>query len=237
VPPDRPYATLAANLEALASETRLALLHALRLPRAVNDIRLSPLTVRPGENPDRALTRQAVTRHLEQLQDAGLVQRVADPGSRADLYVLNHERLFALVDELRRLAKLRTAHSDDLGGVTMDATPQASEPLPTGPRLYMAYGRDDGLAFPLQGPKGTRWVIGRGKECAIRLDYDPYLSTRSAAVERTEAGFVLHDLQSRNGSWVNGAKLPRGGTRDLAPGDALTVGRSVLVFQPGSLAP
>lgn len=232
VSPSQPYANLARNLEALASETRLALLHVLRTPRALSDIRVAPSLTRAGENPQRALSRQAVTHQLESLLEAGLVLRTsAEDRARGDLFVLNHERLFALVDEMRSLVKLRPAL---VSGEVSDTMARASAEgwvLPPGPRLLVVYGRDDGTAFPLQGPEGTRWRVGRAPGSEVRLDYDPYLSAEHAAVERSSAGYAVRDLGSRNGTWLNGGRLAPNASKPLCPGDVLTFGRSHLVFQ------
>lgn len=229
----RPYLTLAQYLEALASETRLQLLHALRTPRALHEIRLSPSMERAGTSPDRPLTRQAVTRHLEQLEEQGLVHRVpAASRMTSDLFVLNHERLFAVVDELHGLSRLRpVSTSGALAGDTLDRGGGASGGrLPEPPRLVLVYGRDEGTGFGLHGPAGTSWRIGRAEECEVRLDYDPFLSSVHATVERRPQGFVLRDEGSRNGTAVNWVQLPKKGEHALEKGDILQLGRSLLVF-------
>lgn len=233
-PPRRGYEALAANLEALASETRLELLHDLRTPRALHEIRVSPSSARPGENPERPISRQAVARHLQQLQELGLLHRVPTESGRGEGYVLNHERLFAVVDELRNLAKLRPVLTGtSTVGATLDRAVEEVR-LPEPPRLLVAYGRDDGVAFALHGERGTAWRIGRSPGCEIRLDYDPFLSSRHATVERLAEGFELQDEGNRNGTWVNWERMPRGGRRRLASGDLVSVGRTLLVFQSPS---
>lgn len=225
------YATLAGHLGALASETRLELLHALRTPQSLNEIRVLPSLTRGSENPERALSRQAVTRHMEQLLDLGLLHRMPAAGGRGDLWVLNHERLFAIVDEIRSLAKLRPLAGMPSAGETVEQAPPGAPRLPTGPRLLVAYGRDDGVAFALDRPVGGRWTIGRAPTCDIRLDYDPYNSGENSRLEHTAAGFSVEDLGSRNGTWVNWERLAPRRPRALRSGDLLTVGRSILVFQ------
>lgn len=224
---------LAENLEALASPIRLELLRALRTPLELHEIHLEPGVTRDGEREGRPLSRQGVSHHLDQLLEAGLVQKLAArSGPRGQAYVLNHERLFAVVDEMRGLSKLRTAARPPAPlGQTLVGGQRPEAPLPPRPRLMVAYGRDDGAAFPLEAG-ATRWRIGRAATCDIRLDYDPYLSSESCILERNESVYVVRDLGSRNGTWVNGEQLPSGEMRALAPGDLLGVGRSTLVFQP-----
>lgn len=234
MPPEAPsrFEALARNLEALASPTRLEILHALRAPRALHEIRVAPTLTREGENEARALSRQAVTRHLDQLLDLGLVQRIpAPPRARGDSYALNHERLFAVIDEMRQLAKLRALLPDAASPRETLAHDEAGPlRLPESPRLVVAYGRDDGVGFGLGD--GPRWRIGRGAGCEVPLDYDPYLSSENTMVERRAAGYTVADLGSRNGTWLNWARLPPHAPRELRPGDVLVVGRSTLVYQP-----
>lgn len=227
--PDRRYAALAEHLEALASPTRLDLLATLRTPRAVSEIRVMPTHSREGENPDRPLSRQGIQRHLDTLLDAGLVERLPDDArARGDAFVLNHERLFALVDEIRSLARLRPVAAAR-PRETLDGPASKRASLPEPPRLLVAYGRDDGVAYPLDGKPGAAWRIGRSAACEIRLDYDPYLSQEHARVTRSPSGFELEDAGSRNGTLLNWE--PVEGKRALRSGDLVTVGRCVLVLQ------
>jgi DNA-binding transcriptional ArsR family regulator len=233
--PSRPrsYASLARNLEALGSEPRLELLRALRRPQIVSDIRITQASAEEGDR-GRVISRQGITRHLDVLLDAGLVSRApSESKAHGDTYVLNHERLFAIVDEIRGLARLRPILSKPAEpGETMDKAQAAELKLPPTPRLLVAYGRDDGVAHGLAGLAGTKWRIGRAATCEICLDYDPYLSAEHCVVERAEGAFLLRDAGSRNGTWVNWVRLRPDAPRVLAPGDLVAVGRSLLVFQP-----
>lgn len=163
-----------------------------------------------------------------------LVTRIpGDVSPRGDQYVLNHERMFAMVDQIRTLSKLRPVTGPEATPhATMDQESAREARLPPPPRLLVAYGRDEGLAFPLAGPLGSRWRVGRGPGCEIRLDYDPFSSAHNSTVERTSEGFRIHDqLPNRNGTWVNWSRLPPGSSLTLAAGDLVTVGRTVLAFQ------
>jgi Protein of unknown function (DUF3662)/FHA domain len=74
-----------------------------------------------------------------------------------------------------------------------------------------------------------RIVIGRSKECDIQLS-DPNVSRRHAEVRQEGATYWLVDLDSTNGSEVNGRKLKRA---KLEPGDKILLGSSELVFNRG----
>jgi len=49
-------------------------------------------------------------------------------------------------------------------------------------------------------------LIGRGVECNMQIQ-DPKASRQHARLTRTESGFVLEDLGSRNGTSVSGQKI------------------------------
>jgi DNA-binding transcriptional ArsR family regulator len=227
---DEAYGALAHTLEVLASPTRLQILRDLRSPKALHEIRAAPSAPRPGENPERPLARQTVAHHLGHLVRCGLVRRL-DGDPRAPRFLLDAGRVFALVDTMRVLAQVRPVD----GGAASDETVghgALGALLPRPPRLVLAYGREEGVGFSLDGPPGSQWRIGRSEACEVRLDYDVYLSRVNSVVERTQDGFVVHDVPpGRNGTSLNWERLPPGGTRDLRSGDLVGVGRSLLVLQ------
>jgi pSer/pThr/pTyr-binding forkhead associated (FHA) protein len=49
-------------------------------------------------------------------------------------------------------------------------------------------------------------VIGRGTECDVVIK-DPKASRRHCQLTRKEAGFLLEDLGSKNGTYVNGSRI------------------------------
>jgi two-component system, cell cycle response regulator len=64
-------------------------------------------------------------------------------------------------------------------------------------------------------------VIGRGKECSIRVD-DPGISRTHARVVRHASGsYMIEDLDSRNGTLINGQRIAR---QSLSDGDRVGVG-------------
>lgn len=80
----------------------------------------------------------------------------------------------------------------------------------------------------LSGPA----VIGRSPECDISI-HDILLSRRHCRVQPADEGWVLIDLNSRNGTRVNGERVDR---RLLRHGDELIVGKTVARFEAGELA-
>ena len=77
-------------------------------------------------------------------------------------------------------------------------------------------------------------TIGRHPDADLPFDStrDLDVSVRHAAVFRAGGGWVVRDLGSTNGTWVNGEKLK--GDRALLPGDVIRLGREGprLRFQP-----
>lgn len=81
----------------------------------------------------------------------------------------------------------------------------------------------DGEHFRL----GIETSIGRSAENHIRL-VKTGVSRRHAVIRLGEAGFVLEDLASQNGTFVNGARVT---THALADGDVIWIGDAKVMFK------
>lgn len=231
------YAGLAETLSVLSYGARLELVQMLTSPQPLGEIRLAPH--RGGvENPDRAMSKQAVQAHLEKLLETGLVHTETRDveGRSLKCYVSNAQRLYSLVEDLRHLVARHTEHipaGDETGTMASPAARKAAQ----GPRLVLVHGVYEGRAYPLEGDGA--WLIGRRKDNPIALDYDPFVSSEHARVRREGNGFVVEDVPaSKNGTLLNWTLLPKGGSARLRPGDVVGVGRSLLVMagdpEPGS---
>ena len=88
-----------------------------------------------------------------------------------------------------------------------------------GARLIVLDGPSAGRPVTI---RGTRFVIGRGPGCQVRLG-SAMVSRTHAAIERRDGRFFLRDLASTNGSLLNGRTL-RDGEVEIRDGDRLTVG-------------
>jgi len=69
-------------------------------------------------------------------------------------------------------------------------------------------------------------LIGRDPEAAIHLN-DPSVSRRHCLIRPEEGRYILRDLNSHNGTWVNGVAVKE---HVLAHGDQIAVARSVFVY-------
>jgi pSer/pThr/pTyr-binding forkhead associated (FHA) protein len=70
-------------------------------------------------------------------------------------------------------------------------------------------------------------VLGRGTEADIRLP-DTGVSRKHADVQLSGTTVAVQDLGSTNGTLVNGRRV---GFQELADGDVIRVGHSVLVYR------
>jgi len=71
-------------------------------------------------------------------------------------------------------------------------------------------------------------VIGRGKKCDISIA-DRYLSTKNSRIFKSSGKFYLEDLDSTNGTFLNGESLGDV-AMELLDGDKITVGRVNFLF-------
>lgn len=85
-------------------------------------------------------------------------------------------------------------------------------------------------AYGLESPAV---VLGRGLEADVRLK-DIKSSRRHCQIERQGAAYLLTDLGSGNGTYLNGVQVS--GAQTLTPGDRIQIGDTVITFQ-GDPAP
>ncbi|HEV8379353.1 MAG TPA: FHA domain-containing protein [Tepidisphaeraceae bacterium] len=87
--------------------------------------------------------------------------------------------------------------------------------------IHCADGRNLGR-YPLDGCL----VLGRSPDCDIRI-HDILASREHCGLEREDDAWVVVDLNSRNGTTVNGQRITR---HKLADNDALVIGRTRITF-------
>ncbi len=95
--------------------------------------------------------------------------------------------------------------------------------------LKLVQGVEPGRVYEL-APGET--VIGRSGDCTIPLDAAA-VSRHHAKVHSEGARFLLEDLGSRNGTYVNGERIA--GTRPLAPGDRIVICDQEFEFGPPAM--
>jgi hypothetical protein len=105
-----------------------------------------------------------------------------------------------------------------------DATPTLEELGEEGPALVVRSG--GGRAGEHFVPQGERTTIGRSPDCDIFLD-DVTVSRKHAVLMQRDGEFVIEDLGSLNGTFLNRKRIESG---KLENGDELQIGKYKLTF-------
>lgn len=69
-------------------------------------------------------------------------------------------------------------------------------------------------------------VVGRAKDCDVWIA-DERVSKKHAAFEQVAAGYTLHDLGSKNGTYVNDRRLDKDERAHVKSGDSVRFGRAM----------
>jgi hypothetical protein len=77
--------------------------------------------------------------------------------------------------------------------------------------------------------QGTN-LIGRGSSCDIQLD-DPTVSRQHARLVATEGQFLLQDLHSTSGTYVDGKQVDPSAASPIMDGSVVSVGNTGLVLR------
>lgn len=163
----------------------------------------------------------------------------------AGLYLFFVRVLWSVYNELRdprtRLRR-RPEPVPPVGQGPARATMRGPAPAPSTPRRRSSRSRGSaavvvgqlvmiepeasaGLSWPL----GNEITLGRAPSCGVRLN-DTFVSGVHARVFNAGGTFMVEDLDSRNGTLLNGRPLEPGTATPLNPGDHLRFGATVLEF-------
>jgi hypothetical protein len=137
--------------------------------------------------------------------------------------------LFVLVIARSALKDLRRTVAPAPDATGFHAAPAFAE-APRGVDGWLVVERGGGLErgqrFDLIGGLS----VGRSKEADVRID-DRYASSLHARVFSREGRFFVEDMNSTNGTLLNGATLQ--GEADLIDGDSVQIGDTVFRFEVG----
>lgn len=218
------------RLQAVASLNRLRLLQMLREPRTIHEIELEVDDPRRQGDP---MTEQGVRHHLGKLRKGEFVRerRVSRGGRRIHEYETDPRGLYQVAEFVRELPHGEEPSADEL------ETPIAWEGQAGGPSLTLVHGPEIGATFPLTGATAfpdRGWVLGSASHVDVSIPGDPHLDPQAAEVQQEEGAFRILDLRGASSrAAVDGVELDRGGSRTLASGDVVGVGRCLLVFREG----
>jgi len=91
------------------------------------------------------------------------------------------------------------------------------------PSLFVIRGNDQGTRFELEGQ-----AVGLGRDSANSLQlHDTEVSRQHAELQRTENTYLLVDLNSSNGTFVNGRRVQR---HRLSTGDQVQMGSTLMLY-------
>lgn len=169
---------------------------------------LAQLVTELGADRNELMTR------LKELEDLGLIEAgIAEPVNPfepktapipavEDAEVTRVER--ATIERKTVAPKTVARAKTIVGSMTPDDNPDAVHPL-----------------------LDAEYVIGRAPGSGINIA-DGSVSSQHAKLTRTAEGFVLEDLKSRNGTFVNGEKVDK--PRLLIDGDLVRFGKVIMTF-------
>ena len=109
--------------------------------------------------------------------------------------------------------------SNNSGGVALAKKGKATKNA----ILTIQNGCFAGLVIPL---KKAKTLLGRDPSCDVCLD-DSLVSSEHAMVVRSNGGFVLEDLNSRNGTRVEGENVQK---KRLNSGAKISIGNFLIRF-------
>ncbi|MGL5248102.1 MAG: FHA domain-containing protein FhaB/FipA [Brooklawnia sp.] len=94
-------------------------------------------------------------------------------------------------------------------------------------KVAITTGRASGTSATLP-EVGQEIILGRASACELDVD-DDYASSRHAKIWHDDEGFVVEDLASTNGTYVNGQQISQP-TR-INVGDVIRIGRSQMQLE------
>jgi hypothetical protein len=113
---------------------------------------------------------------------------------------------------------LQSESVDELRGLTADLPAQPAAGLAW---LKARFGRRRGVGLPEASEIAqARLVIGRSSACQLVLA-DDTVSRRHAELRTDDGRWLLRDLGSSNGTWVNGRRVVEA---EVRPGDLVHLG-------------
>ncbi|HVR41184.1 MAG TPA: FHA domain-containing protein [Thermoanaerobaculia bacterium] len=111
--------------------------------------------------------------------------------------------------------------------IVLDPTPTPRPRTSERKRTLVGSLTPDGFGGSVYPLLETDYTIGRDPSNGIPIP-DGSVSSKHARVFRTPEGFVIEDLKSRNGTFVNGEKVTE--KRLLTDNDLIRVGKVILTF-------
>ncbi len=117
----------------------------------------------------------------------------------------------------------RAEPTDDATRIRATSDPTQKIPVRYRASIVILRGHAEGMEYPLTG---VTTIIGRDKTADIVVK-DSLVSRQHAAIVYTDAGFVVKDLGSTNGTILNGKTV---GQSPIANRDKVSIGDTTIQF-------
>lgn len=98
-------------------------------------------------------------------------------------------------------------------------------------QFVMRAGPNVGKVYPLDG---AELIIGRDTSNAVSIN-DAEVSRKHAKLELRGTAYLIHDLGSTNGTFVNGMRIA--GAQVLNPGDTVSFGENIMIMYEAVMDP
>ena len=186
------------------------------------------LTLGRGEDNDVVVPAEAVSRHHARLTRSGDGFVVTDLGSTNGLNIDGR-----VIPEIRLGPGEHVCIGRTVTLTYLPAEDQAAQLAGYPAAAAAAPAAAQGTAPPqlFDIPEGGELLLGRGAETQVHLAH-PQVNAVHAAVQRQAGQFVIQDMGSSAGTFVNGQLVSR---QALNEGDVVRIGPNQLVFRDGRL--
>ena len=232
--------------------------------RPAPPIELSRELIRQEAESERKLEREAAVRRALDLAKASLAEGAFAAALRATSEALAHDPDNALALALRQEVNDAVAAQAQPASPSREASARADQtifvPAPS-PPIAQPEPHDGTMFIPAMAPGpdratgrprvrvtvlqcgdasvvnesfdvGDRFEIGREGQDLRAVDLT--WSRRHASIEYTDRGYVIRDLGSTGGTYVNGRRVRANATEPLFFGAQIAIGGSILTFAPAS---
>jgi pSer/pThr/pTyr-binding forkhead associated (FHA) protein len=98
-------------------------------------------------------------------------------------------------------------------------------------QFVMHSGPNTGRVYPLEG---SEIIIGRDASNPIAIN-DAEVSRKHAKLTQQNSTFVIQDLGSTNGTFINGQRITT--SQELKPGDTVTLGENIVLMYETTFDP
>lgn len=170
--------------------------------------------------PERNSTYSAEAYQDDDLNADDLMDPGANGSARVDSGLDGFHQPTAMFDKGEFLGDLADLEEAAKG---TRAKVEAEPVAPKGLKLIIVDGPDLGMEWQF---KATEVTLGRDEDCELMMS-DIAVSRRHSKIALENGEFVLYDLDSGNGTYLNGAKVTR---EALSVGDEITVGERTFRF-------